>query len=64
MLKEKNMMYLYQAKGKSRPGFISKNWISSEEIGLRGNLASEWDGYCSELIGAGVQLKNYDDEII
>jgi hypothetical protein len=64
MLKEKNLIYLYQAKGKSRPGFISENWKTSEEFGLIGELASEWDGYCMEINGAGVQLHNFDDEII
>jgi hypothetical protein len=58
------LVYLYQALGESRPGFLSDHWKTSEEIGLSGNLAVEWDAYCRELSGVGVQLQNQEDALI
>jgi hypothetical protein len=63
-LNRNNMVYLYQALGESRPGYLSDHWKTSEEIGLSGNLAVEWDAYCRDLIGAGVQLQNQEDALI
>jgi hypothetical protein len=63
-LKRNHLVYLYQDLGESRPGILSDHLKSSEEIGLSGNLAGEWEGFCRALSGAGVQLQNKEDELI
>jgi hypothetical protein len=62
-LKQKNITFLYQARGIIRPGTISSQWKDSDELGLTGDLAKEWDLYCRALIGSGVQLQDRSDEL-
>jgi hypothetical protein len=63
VLKHKNISYLYQARGINMPGIITTQWKNSFDLRLTGELAKEWDFYCRDLIGVGVQLHNKDDEL-
>jgi hypothetical protein len=60
----KNIRYLYQARGISRTGFSLVSWITSDEIGLIGDLALGWDVFCRALSGLGVKLQNKEDELM
>jgi hypothetical protein len=56
VLKHKNINYPYQARGINKPGIITVHWKNSLELGLSEDMAKEWDFYCRDLIGLGVQL--------
>jgi hypothetical protein len=62
-LKHKNIRYLYQARGLNRTGFITAQWKDSIELELVGDLALEWDYFCRDLIGTGVQIQSKEDEL-
>jgi hypothetical protein len=62
-LKKKNITYLYQASGSSRPGTICSEWKDSGDLALTRILAKEWDLYCRDLSGSGIHLQDIDDEL-
>ena len=45
------------------PSEICSTWLDSEDIGLTGAQASEWDLFCKTLMGAGVQIIDRQDEL-
>jgi hypothetical protein len=62
-LNQKNVHYLYQASRDLRPGTICSIWLDSEELGMVGDLATEWEKFRRALIGSGVQLLDRLDEL-
>jgi len=56
LLRQKKITVLAQAKGSQDHFKYSENWIYSEELGIIGNLANEWDCFHRALIGAGVTI--------
>jgi hypothetical protein len=62
-LNQKNISFLYQARGCPRPGTIFSVWKDSGELALTGDLEKEWDCYCIALSGSGIYLQDIDDEL-
>jgi hypothetical protein len=61
-LNQRNIHYLYQASRVLRPGTICSTWLESDELGLVGEQAIEWNIFRRSLIGSGVQLTDRPDE--
>jgi hypothetical protein len=59
-----NIRYLFQAKAQSSWGFVIDQWKSSEELGLTGNLALEWENYTRALIRSGIHLQPGEDILL
>jgi hypothetical protein len=62
-LNQKNVHYLYQASRDICPGMICSIWLDSEDLGLVGDLATEWEKFRRALIGSGVHLLDRPDEL-
>jgi hypothetical protein len=62
-LKWRNIYFLFQARGSIRPGTICAQWKASDDLGLMGEQAIEWDLFCRALIFSGVQLQDRPDEL-
>jgi hypothetical protein len=60
-LNQKNVYYLYQASRDLCPGTICSIWLDSEDLGLAGDLALEWEMFRRALIDSGVQLLDRPD---
>jgi hypothetical protein len=46
------------------PITLSEDWISGRDLGISGNLASEWEHYRDNLNEAGVSLNEKEDTLI
>jgi hypothetical protein len=64
VLHRQHIYYLFQAKGSTDQGSLSTQWKDCSDLGLSGNLALEWQRYCRALLGAGIQLRDQDDELL
>jgi len=62
-LNERNVHYLYQATRDLRPGMICSILLDSVELGLEGDLATEWEKFRRDMIGSRVQLLDRPDEL-
>jgi len=51
-----HVFYLYQARSASTIGTFYTNWLTCVELGLKGELANEWERYRKRLIDAGIAL--------
>jgi hypothetical protein len=60
-LNQKSVYYLYQARSELRPGTICSIWLTSDDLGLVGDLALEWEMFRRALIDSGVQLLDRPD---
>jgi hypothetical protein len=64
LLRQQRITVLAQAKGSQDHFTYSENWICSEELGITGNLATEWVCYHRALIGVGVTIQDTTDTLI
>jgi hypothetical protein len=56
-------IFFFKLEGLLSQGSICSNWLNSIDLGLEGDLASEWDRYRLSLIGAGIALSDRQDEL-
>ena len=42
----------------------SEKWISAKDLGISGDLETEWEQYCRDLNEAGVSLREKEDTLI
>jgi hypothetical protein len=63
VLKQRNITFLFQARGEVCTAYLDSYWKYSGELGLSGDLENEWDCYCSYLSGVGIQLQDREDEL-
>jgi hypothetical protein len=64
ILTQKGINTLDLASVNQDPITLSEDWISGRDLGISGNLASEWDHYCDNLNEAGVSLNEKEDTLI
>jgi hypothetical protein len=57
-LNEQQVYYLFQARRAPAVGSTCANWLNSIDLGLVGDLASEWERYILLLIDAGISLSD------
>jgi hypothetical protein len=62
-LNQRKLSFLYQARGGSQTNYFDSYWKDSGELALSGDLATEWDYYCSLLSISGIQLQDREDEL-
>jgi hypothetical protein len=43
---------------------LQKTWLCSDDLGLAGELAAEWDLYRRALIGAGATIRDTEDKLM
>jgi len=55
---------LAQTSAGTEPISLSEIWMSSETLGLSGELALEWDTYITELRGANITLHKTTDTLL
>jgi hypothetical protein len=56
--------FLYQAKLQSNRGLILDHWKSSDDLGISGPLALEWNKYTRALCGEGIHLCSEEDSLL
>jgi hypothetical protein len=60
-LNQKNIFSLAQAKGLSDSHHFCNYWFNNSDLGLSGDLASEWDQYIRVLIDSEILLQDRAD---
>jgi hypothetical protein len=63
-LRQKNITLLFQARGPLVKNPYSAHWIRSNELGITGELAEEWEHYRKALIGSGAFIQDKVDELM
>jgi hypothetical protein len=63
-LNRKHIYFLYQASRSISVGLLGQNWVSSTELGLREDLAPEWESFRRLLLDSGIVLTERRDELI
>jgi hypothetical protein len=63
VLKQRNITFLFYARGEVRIAYLDSYWKYSGELTLSGDLENEWDCYCSCLSDVGIKLRDKEDEI-
>jgi hypothetical protein len=64
ILTQKGIFTLNLASVYQDPITLSEKWISEKDLGISGNIESEWDQYCINLNEAGVSLSEKEDTLI
>jgi hypothetical protein len=64
VLRNQNILYLYQAKMQSARGFIIDQCKTNKELGIIGHLDLEWKKFMRVLIGSGIHLELGEDRLI
>jgi hypothetical protein len=62
-LNSNHVYFLFQASQALVQGSIYSNWLNNIDLGLEGDLASEWDCYRLSLIRVGITLTDRHDEL-
>jgi hypothetical protein len=63
-LNSKSIFLLYQASCPQVQGTIRANWLSSTDLELEGDMATEWETFRKNLKSSGILLQNHPDTLL
>jgi hypothetical protein len=63
-LNDNRISVLAQVKAPNSVDSITEAWLSSEVLGIRGRLATEWEQYRRALLGAGITIRDSTDTLV
>jgi hypothetical protein len=63
-LKQKKIIVLAQVKNHMEHFSLTKNCLCSDDLGLAGEMAAEWDLYHWALIGVGATIRDSENKLM